>query len=552
MNARPTSHRFWSHGFRPRLAGAVRRGAIGLGVAAAVVALSPGWPASTFAQDLPAPRLLEEIPRRIDIRFDNQRVSELPDGINEVWVGPSGRVWYGRAIDARTSVAIDQVMKFVEDEWDQPHPQVIGAKIALIEPDRVDNGRTVRGRVWFNYSLWAPGAVRLRNALLGYDGQTWVVRDADVEKDASFHGDMSQTGGTSSVGNNVYADGKAFFVSQGDVHVYDGSTGEWTVKVLWPRQESGGTSGASLFVEPGGSVVVATTRGRGASAVHRYHQGTWTPLNLPRAGRRTTWVDDIAFRGNQGVWAMANDRRPIYLPFEGVDQTDIGQVAVEVPPELLADLENVDYRRRDEASGRLIALGEPALPALRAHRAASLSPEGRRRLERVIETLETNIAVRNGDKTAPHGSTLWFGPIEYASAKFIRQDPLGRVFVGAIEVRGKGLFFPSALLVYDPSRPAASRYGLVVEPDVTELWDRGNVYARSHAHWKPTPDGSAFWVPGDSKLKLPATLVDFVSGRVIARAPDESFESVYEVLPDGTLVTGGPGRFRLFRHWVAP
>src|SRR5262245_6697942 len=82
----------------------------------------------------------------------------LPGGVWHAVVGPDGRTWYQ---EMRNNLPADLglLQKHLEEEFAKPAPIVRDVDLVLFEPQK---------RVWFY--------TRALFTLLGYDGNTWVVK----------------------------------------------------------------------------------------------------------------------------------------------------------------------------------------------------------------------------------------------------------------------------------------------------------------------------------------------------------------------------------------
>src|SRR3954449_1926217 len=89
----------------------------------------------------------------INITIKPERWQALPERVFAVFVGPDQRVWYQLNLPQRRQWTIDWMKRTIEREFNQPSPQIIGARPYLFEKN---------GRVWF---------LSLGPCLLGYDGK---------------------------------------------------------------------------------------------------------------------------------------------------------------------------------------------------------------------------------------------------------------------------------------------------------------------------------------------------------------------------------------------
>lgn len=190
----------------------------------------------------------------MDIQLSNVRWQPLPRGIEQVFVGPDGRVWYQCFSRSRLASELNDIKTHIESQFREAAPQIALARIVLFEPG---------GRVWF-YS-------RHKNTLLGYDGTRWTTNE--LQNDILNYSLVrcSTRGRLINADVHRFAGGTAWFIARQGVYAFDGEN--WS----YQRLSAGGpTSFSRVWLSVSGDGQLAVAHVQGEAAFWLFRDGRWS------------------------------------------------------------------------------------------------------------------------------------------------------------------------------------------------------------------------------------------------------------------------------------
>jgi hypothetical protein len=222
------------------------------------------------------PRPADDLPPHVEINVRNVLWQFLPEGVEEVSVGPDQRTWYIMTAPPEWPADIGSIKRLIEREFPKQNPQLCVAVPILFEPG---------GRVWF----LAPANASVQ-ALLGYDGHSWIERHA-----AKWH----------RFSGAVPVDGHILFPSTEGVHCFDGK--EWTYKEFLRKDGDIRMPHVFLYSLADGKTVVGVTPD---GEIWQWQAGRWTQ-GLDAILKR---LGDAEFKVRQGAMVELLSLSPCGLP----------------------------------------------------------------------------------------------------------------------------------------------------------------------------------------------------------------------------------------------
>ena len=247
---------------------------------------------------------------------------------------------------------------------------------------------TADDRTLITGGLWNDATVHVWDLATGKELATLVDPAVKVPSIQPGTGEVSSIGGLALSADERFL---AVITEQGDsstVSVWD--TGSWKpVRAFRPvptrpaRAPHAGTS-AVAFARDGRSVFVAYAD----STILEWRVAGRSAGPAPSAARLNELWQALADpeMGSAGAWELL-DHPAEAVAFLKTKLTPVRPADAAAVKGLVRQLGSDVFRERAEAEKKLIALGEPALPAVRAAAAGGLSAEAKERADRVIAAL---------------------------------------------------------------------------------------------------------------------------------------------------------------------
>ena len=349
-----------------------------------------------------APPAEQPQPERLDIRLENVRMQILPPEIAHVHIDPKGRVWYERTAPGGIVWSygydwpLDRVKACIAAEFNQPSPQITGARVELFEPN---------GRVWFQ--------VEQHNTLLGYDGHTWIEHHMDDIMAPHY---LAATQGRSIEGrpHRATKNGVWFMYAHGILR-FDGKD--------WSFQQMLNHEGRYIMLEflwdvsEDGDVAIAHEGGTGTLWVFR--DGKWKadPNWIAPNQVATEKIQKLVLRNKNQIWYFTEDRRLVCKMLEPL--TTLPDSAGKLIDQLKSD----DFATRERAMRELAKLGPTYRIALEEQSKMADDLEQKSRLNQILKQW------KNQEQTGPVTGSLAMDAVRY-----LARDDQGRMIVVAFHL----------------------------------------------------------------------------------------------------------------------
>jgi len=367
---------------------------------------------------------------RLSIEQSSSRWELLPESVNSVVVGPDGRTWF--QLDGELKDRSDAGLRAsLEREYRHPSPQIVGARIALIEPG---------GRAWFY--------VNQAREVWGFDGQKWVDRKAQTG--SSFVGRCPTKGQLFDNLVNRATAGKVWLREEQGIHLFDGTN--WIYQAICPPLNT--VPAIPRFaVSPDGKYAVAIT--------------PKTPDRRPDMREPDLWVledKDTEWKKRDITWPDKNVVTSFGVTDEGVlhcvfqsgvlwsfpvlAASDARRQANEWIPELEHDL----FEARQMAFQKLRNIAVLIRPELEAAQKNSKSREMTQWLETLLQDVTLDSSNRGKINAGAIGTR--FGPLVIRNSKAIFQDNRGGLCLFADQISQDSKTSIGGLAILHPDRTA--------------------------------------------------------------------------------------------------
>ncbi len=423
-------------------------------------------------------------PTHVDIEETEARWQTFPEEVCRVLVQNGKRAWYEVAHPARRE-ELPVVKKIIKEQFSQAGPQVFGVTPVLFEPG---------GRVWFK--------THSCRTILSYDGKSFGEYPSKGETHY-YVGSCSNTGIAQSLnyrhGCDTTVGGTVFLAESHGVLCVTGTTPSYHELTPVVPMKRGNLNYPVIVTEADGKGLLAYVEVSGKVILHRWRNGDWTEIDVPR--KLTRGIGGIV-PWPHGAWVFQGGEPMFFVRYE-----KLGDSALRG---LLARLGDRKYSVREEATKRLMGMGHDVRDALNAARQATSDPEVRMRLDRVL----TATKVEQG--------------VSSIVALRLEQARLGLY-------EGGWMYITSSKIVEDGVDCGAGV--AVVKPDSTYKLFLGNSIMRAFSHYsKPlvVKEHALIWTGAPDGAKL----FDVAKGEFVVAATESSFPWLHAVKSDGTVYLG--------------